>query len=329
MTRTPHLALDEGRAIELLQRQLGSRAKGVTMGIGDDAAVLEARGDAPLVWSVDASIEGVHFDLRWLSLRQAAARAFVAALSDLAAMGATPTAALCALGVPAHAERSQFSAVGRGQADVARRYGCPVVGGNLTRDSRWSFTTTVLGRVPQPGLRRNDALPGHQLWLIGELGAAAAGLRLLSQAAPGRLRGPGARARAHCIRAWRSPEAHIAVARTLHGKASAVIDVSDGLASEAQHLARSSACKIVLDGELLGRACRNELRSVAVQLGIEPLELMLFGGEDYALLATGPRERRPKRGVPLGWVERGRGVWLELNGRRQRVQGGFDHLRSP
>lgn len=326
--------MDERRAIELLRRELGSRSDpGVLLGIGDDAAVLAAQ-KTPLVWSVDTSMEGVHFDLRWLSVGQAAARAFVAALSDLAAMGAAPVAALCAVGLPEECRASDITAIGRGQAEVAERYACPVVGGNLTRDLRWSFTTTVLGSVPHGALGngalgRGGARAGDQLWVIGELGAAAAGRQLLSDASSGRRRRSKAAAREHCIDAWRSPRAELTVAQTLRTKASALIDVSDGLASEAGHLSRSSGCKVVLVHELLLDACSDELACVAEELAHDPVDWMLYGGEDYALLGAGPELERPPRARPLGWFEPGHGVWLvDQNGRRRRVEGGFDHLRA-
>ncbi len=312
----------EFEAIELLRRQLASTGvRQGEIGIGDDAAVLRRPGGR-LVWSIDASLQGVHFDTRWLSLREAAARAFVAALSDLAAMGARPTAALCALGLPAGVTAAQVRAIGRGQADVASEYGCALVGGNVTRDARVSFVTTVLGEAKRV-VGRSGARPGQEVWLCGNVGEAAAGLELLRQARPAR----GVHER-RCIRAWRAPRARFDEASTLCSIASALIDVSDGVASEAQHIAHASGVRLVLDDHALEALCTPSLRQVCERLGKTPLDLMLHGGEDYALLATGPARRRPSMARVVGSVTDGNGAWLRQGQQLVRLAGGHDHLRN-
>lgn len=315
----------ERRAIEVISRELlGSAGRGageVLLGIGDDAAVLRApRGK--LVWSIDSSLEGVHFDLSWLSLREAAARAFVAAVSDLAAMGARPIGALCALEVPPGTTRRELAAIARGQAAMAETHACPLVGGNLSRAERFGFVTTVLG-VTERVLPRGGARAGQQLWLLGSVGEAAAGLRLLQAGA--RARDSAERA---CVRAWRRPRALVSEGRRLVRRASALIDISDGLASEAEHLSRSSGVAVVVDEALLRAALGDPLRRVAPRLDCDPLQLALFGGEDYALLATGPARSRPRTARVIGEVCRGAGAWLlpSTGSRRVRLRGGFDHF---
>lgn len=314
-------APSELEAVALLERVLsrGRRAPHVELGIGDDAAVLSF-GATRLVWTVDACVEGVHFDRRWLSLEDVGYRSLMAAASDLAAMGAKPVGALAELGLPARFARSSLAAVARGQAAASRAIGCPVIGGNLSRSAELSVVTTVLGSASRP-LRRAGARPGDELWLVGDVGKAALGLRLL---AAGR-RVASALAR-EAVAAWRRPIARIAHGRALARVAHAGIDVSDGLAGDAGHLARESAVRVVIDERaILGHVGEAFCRAAA-RAGADPLELALSGGEDYALLATGTR--RPPFARTVGRVERGDGVWLARpSGEVTRVtRGGFDHF---
>jgi len=133
-----------------------------------------------LVWTVDAAVEHVHFERGWLTLADVGWRSFNAAVSDICAMAAEPLCALSSVIFPAQFSRRDMNELGRGQRDAARSLGCPIVGGNLSRGAELSITTTVLGRARRP-LLRSGALPGDELWLCGEVGLAAAGLRLLQR----------------------------------------------------------------------------------------------------------------------------------------------------
>jgi len=302
----------------------GTRTK---LGIGDDAAVLEP-GRGLLVWTVDACVEGVHFRREWLTLEDVGWRALQAAVSDVAAMAARPMAALSSLVLPPRFGRRDLEALGRGQAVAARALGCPVVGGNIARGDQLSITTTVLGEAEHPR-RRDGARPGDELWLVGDVGAAAAGLHLLRRATEDGSE-PGGRHSADrfCIEAWRRPRALVAQGLELAATASAVIDVSDGLGGDARHLAEASRARILIDADRLGQALRPELLHACAGLGVDPLELALRGGEDYALLATGSRRQRPSFAAPIGRVTRGHGVALRPAGGGPAVPvgEGYDHL---
>jgi thiamine-monophosphate kinase len=309
---------------ELARELSGSRARAVEVGIGDDAAVLRV-GRERIVVSVDDQIEGVHFDLRWLSTLDVGYRSLQAAASDLAAMGATPVAAVASLHVPRGFAPAKLRELARGQAQAARQLRCPVVGGNVARAAALSVTTTVLGRADKP-LLRSGARPGDELWVIGELGLARAGLLLHQQRVkvPSRLRDVAKRART----AWARPEARIAAGQRLAGRAHAVIDVSDGLAGDVQHLAAESRVKAVIEAARLAQLVSAELRDLGDLLGEPGVALALTGGEDYALLCAGPRARRPVGARVVGKIERGRGSELELEtGPRLALGPGFDHLR--
>lgn len=314
--------LKEREAIALLEKLLvGAPGRGVEVAIGDDAAVLEI-GGRRLVWTVDVNVDTVHFRRDWLSLADVGWRSFQAAASDLAAMGARPLGALSSLILPSRFSGAELTALGRGQARAARELGCPVVGGNISRGSELSVTTSVIGEAKRP-LLRSGAEPGDELWLLGEVGLAAAGLAWLE-------RGGAARAAKdvrRCVDAWRRPRALVAEGLELARRAHAAIDVSDGLAGDAATLARTSGVRVVLEAEALRAALAPELARMAARLGRDALELALGGGEDYALVAAGPRRSRPARARAIGRVERGRGALLEqADGRVTSLGSGFDHL---
>lgn len=306
----------ERALVDVLTRTLsrGSRS-GVVLDVGDDAAVI-ARPRGDLVVSVDASVEGVHFRRSWASLDVLGARAFEAALSDLAAMGSTPVGAVLALAMPADVSRSEVGALARGVARAARRARCPVVGGNVTRASEWSITTTVLG-TGRRVLTRGGARPGDDVWVTGPLGGAALGLALLE-------RGDASADGARFVRRLLAPRARIATGLALHGIARACIDLSDGLAGDLDHVARASGVSIEVHAERVPRA--PGLDRVAARLGLDGRSLAITGGEDYELAFTAaPGARVPRGARCIGRVLRGRP--------RLRVHGlggaasGFDHFR--
>ncbi len=312
----------EAEAVALLKKMLATRERSIVLGIGDDAAVV-ASPKAPLVLTIDTCVEHVHFERRWLSLADVGFRAMQAAVSDLAAMGARPLAALSNVTLPRGAARRELTSIAGGQAAAARTLSCPIVGGNLSRGSELSVTTAVVGSTKQP-LRRAGARVGDELWLVGDVGLAGAGLALLRASARARSGSAGV-----CIAAWRRPRALLDLGRRLVGRATACCDVSDGLGRDAEHLASASRLRVVLEETALRAALPAALERVAPALERDALDFALNGGEDYALLAAGPAARRPRFARRIGYCEAGRGVVLErTSGRRQRLGGGFDHLAA-
>jgi thiamine-monophosphate kinase len=303
--------------IARLGATLGPSSPRVLLGIGDDAAVVGAGVD-PLVLTVDASVEGVHFTREIVDLEGAGYRAFMAALSDLAAMGARPVAALSSLTIPGYGSESDLDDLTRGQAAAAAALGVPIVGGNLSRGPCWSIHTTAIGEAALP-VRRSGARPGDLLWLAGPVGLAAVGLRALLGKRPASASlDPG-------VAAWRRPLARIADGLRLPGRASAAIDISDGLAQDAGHVAESSGACLVLDADLVLGAGGEALLAGAAALGLDPLAMALGGGEDYALLVAAAEAPGPAF-VRVGAVVEGAGVRVERGGIRLALPGGFDHL---
>lgn len=307
--------------VALLERLLSPRAApGVLVGIGDDAAVL----DGGLVWTIDAQVDGTHFRLDWLAWDDVGFRSFMAAASDLAAMGARPMAALSSLELAADVDDAALEALARGQAEAARVVGAPVVGGNLARSATTSVTTTLLGRAERPLLRRG-ARPGDAVWIAGAVGLAAAGLAACMRTARECM--DDARV-APALEAWRRPRARIddGLAAAAAG-ASAAIDVSDGLARDAAHVAEASGVTIALDAAALVAHGGGALAGAAAAVGRDALDLALHGGEDYAVVATCaapiPGFSRIGRVAPRGPDPI---VLVTPDGERPLAPGGFDHF---
>jgi thiamine-monophosphate kinase len=316
----------EGERIELLRAVLeGGGAGSVRVGIGDDAAVLGPSAE-PLVWTIDAAVEGVHFRRDLLSFADIGYRATMAAASDLAAMGATPLGLLAALVLPPNVTDGDLAALARGQREAADALGAPVAGGNLARGTELSITTTALGASPRP-LCRSGARPGDALWLAGPVGLAAAGLLLLERGGP--LAGKAARA---AVAAWRRPRARIEAGLAARAVARAAVDVSDGLAQDLGHLARASRVRAILDAGAFGGA---DLDAAAAALGREPLDLALQGGEDYAVVAAAPPGEAIEGFVRIGSCEAAAGgaslvALRRPDGTVVPVEAhGFDHFASP
>jgi thiamine-monophosphate kinase len=270
----------EWTRIALLRAALAGPADPrVLLGIGDDAAVLAPSAE-PLVWTVDAAVEGVHFRRDLLSFADLGYRATMAAASDLGAMGARPLGLLAALVLPPALDDAELAELARGQREAADALGAAILGGNLARGAELSITTTALGTAARP-LGRAGARPGDAIWMAGPVGLAAAGLAVLLRGVTdeGAL---SAAARA-AITAWRRPRARIAEGLRAVAIANAAIDVSDGLAQDVGHLARASGVRAILDAAAL---VGPELQAAAAELGRDPLDLALSGGEDYALVVV-------------------------------------------
>ena len=279
-------------------------------GVGSDCAAVRVGRGLKLVATTDAIVQDVHFTLPGFSPEDVGWKALAVNLSDLAAAGARPRWFLCALGVPKTPRALQLAArMAKGMAGLARRFGCALVGGNVSRSKDWSLTITALGEARRP-LMRTGARPGDALVVVGKLGDAAAGLR-------------GSRGG---LSAQRSPLPLVAEGMAAARFASASIDVSDGFLRDLGHLCAQSRCGAVVELSDLpvGRAARSRT---------DGLELALTGGEDYALLYAVPQRnlkalRRAVACAVVGRISREPGICLLQDGvaRRSPATTGFDHL---
>jgi thiamine-monophosphate kinase len=313
--------LSELSRLERLRR-LFSRTPappGVTLGIGDDAAVLAPEA-ASLVWTVDAAVEGVHFRRDWMTLEDIGFRSLMAAASDLAAMGARPRGVLSALVLPADFGDDDLERLARGQSEAASLLGTAVVGGNLAGGTELSVTTTVLGAANRP-LLRAGARAGDIIAIAGPLGLAAAGIEALR-------RGQRGAAVDSAIAAYRRPRALMDEGAGAADRARAAIDVSDGLALDASRIVAESGIGIVLEAELVKAAAGAELHGAAAALALDPLELALYGGDDYALLMAFAPGAVPPPFTAIGTCRTGGELALcEADGAERKLEPrGYDHF---
>ncbi len=300
----------------MLARVLGAGAAGVRVGIGDDAAVLEVAGGRQIVWTIDEQVEGVHFRRDLVSDRDIGWRSFMAAASDVAAMGAEPWCALCARVLPDTVDDTVLESLASGQREAAEAASAPVVGGNLSRGPALSISTTFLGRCER-AVERRGAVAGDGIWLAGSVGLASAGLAALK-------RGAKAPAIDAAVAAWRRPKALVAEGRSMARVAHAAIDVSDAARARRRPRRRgaSGVCLVLEEEPLLAQ---HDLVAAASALGVEPLDLALHGGEDYALVAASPGPIAGFRRI--GEVRQGRGLLLRTpSGERPIEPLGFDHF---
>jgi thiamine-monophosphate kinase len=273
--------MGEFELLALLRGRLPAAGPQVRLGSGDDAAVTVP--DGATATSVDALVEGVHFRRETASLRQIGRKAMSTALSDLAAMGAAPGEAYVWLGAPEGMSEAELLEVGEGLAAVAAETGTTLAGGDLTRAPVLSLAVTVVGHATRPEdfVTRSGARPGDALVVTGELGGAAAGLLLIESPS---IDGDDALRRRQL-----DPTPRLAAGQALAAAgATAMIDISDGLAGDAGHIAGSSGALLVIDAEAIPIA--PGVAAVATVAGRDPLELAVSGGEDYELLAALPAD---------------------------------------
>jgi thiamine-monophosphate kinase len=327
-------SLGPGREFDLIRRFLAGAGESsglpdsVRLGPGDDCAILRVQD---LAVSNDISVEGVHFRRDWLGAEEIGYRAAAAALSDLAAMAATPVGVLAALAVHPRDAGDVAAALVNGVRAAAEGVRAVLLGGDTSRSpGPLILDVVVLGTASKPVLRRG-ARPGDALFVTGDLGGAAAAVRAWRR---GDRPDPAARI------AFVRPRPRIEEARWLADRDAlhALIDLSDGLAGDAGHLAAASGVRIDLDSASI--PVHRAAREIATNAD-DALRLALGGGEDYELcFAAEPATVEPLideftgrfglRLTRVGTVSEGTGVALDGMISAAAAAGGigFDHFRE-
>jgi thiamine-monophosphate kinase len=260
----------EDQLLATIHRVLSGAGPEVIVGPGDDGAVVRP-GSGELVLTTDAMVEGVHFRTALTTPRDLGYKAIAVNVSDVAAMGASPRFALCALTLSSSIDAAWVVELAGGMRECCEEFALSLVGGNLSAGGEVSIVVTVTGEVvPGRAVRRDGARPGDRLVVTGSLGGSAAGLRVASQRS-------WSDDERDAIRRFMRPTPRVGEAGVLasHGVTS-MIDISDGLALDLSRLCRAS-----------GTGARVELARIPRHPAATPAEA-LAGGEDYELLATLP-----------------------------------------
>jgi thiamine-monophosphate kinase len=307
----------------------------VLVASGDDAAVVRPAGSVS-VTSVDLFVEGVHFRLVTTSLRDLGHKCLAASLSDIAAMGATGGEAYLAVGLPDHLGERETLELAEGAAALAAEHGVTICGGDLTRADELFVAVTVVGYADAVDrlVTRGGARAGDIVGVTGALGGSGAGLILLERKPPGIDIQAGERLLDRHLRPRPLLEAGRALAAA---GVSAMLDVSDGVASDLERLCEQSGVGVEVQLDAL--PVDEGVAEVATAAGVDPLELAAGAGEDYELLFTAPPAARDAveragrdSGSPVTWIGRasdgGEPVprLLDETG-RPRELAGWDHLR--
>lgn len=295
MTPLPPTVADltEAELIVAIQAHLAPQPDWVGVGIGDDAAVVTPERNRLEVFTVDALVDGVHFDRRFMPAEAIGHRALAVSLSDLAAMGAQPRLALLSLVLPPGLPLADFDGLARGFARLAAAHGLHLVGGNLSKTTGpLVIDVTAVGTVKSRGaLTRAGARAGDDVYVSGCIGAATAGLAALRQEAQDSSLEP-------CIERYVRPEPRVRLGMLLgrNRAASACVDASDGLADSVHQIARASRVGVAIDASTL--PIEPAARTWFERGSADPVTAAVTGGDDYELVFTvRPRLRRRLRTV--------------------------------
>jgi thiamine-monophosphate kinase len=349
--------IGERRIIDRIRARLSPPPAWVALGIGDDAAVLRPERNRTWVVTTDALVEGVHFDRACVSPAAIGHKALAVNLSDLAAMGAEPRAALLSLVLPATLPVEDLDAIVGGLLALAADHGVALVGGNVARSPGPLVIDVTATGVAKPRrvLTRAGARAGDDIYVSGHVGAAAAGWGLCRASASARpadagLHGAGlGEAAAACVRCFLRPEPRVRLGQLLakSGVVTGCIDLSDGLADAVHQVASASRVGAIIEAAAIPvpEAARTVLAEPAAGSaplppgGADWLAAAITGGEDYELLFTSPPRRRRAlqaalqhaQGVPctkIGRVTRDRRVLLRrAPGEDEVLPAGFAHFR--
>ena len=319
----------ESEFIAKLRGMARTSAAGLIKGIGDDAAIVDTSTSFRWCITTDLLLEGIHFDLRFDSAESVGYKSLAAGLSDIAAMGATPRFALVSIAVPSAQAGAFLPPFYKGWMRLARRHQVSLIGGDTSRSSGRVFIDVIVLGCARRGreVERRGARAGDAIFVTGNLGKAAWGLSLLKSGRP-----PASVLERRAVRSHLFPTPRTAVGRWLgqHRIASAMIDVSDGLSTDLNHLCEESGVGAVVFKEYIPLPC--ERRSADL------LAKALSGGEDYELLFTVSRSKARRlasriEGVPIHQIGSitpptdGLIMIGEDGQRRKLIPSGWDHFR--
>lgn len=296
-------------------------SKEVVAGIGDDAAVLKYDKNNYLLFTTDMLVENDHFSLKYSSAEQIGMKAIEQNVSDIAAMGGMPKYAVVSLALPNDIGVEFVDGLYNGINKKSKRYKINIVGGNITHSKDIIISIAMIGFVEKKYLAlRNGAKIGDFILCSGDVGKSTAGLELLRRNKKGK-----------SIKSHLEPKSRLELARKLVSIGiNSMIDVSDGVAPEVQHICSESSVGAVIYADKI--PISKDTISDSKKIKKNPIDFALYGGEDFELVFTAPKNKLKqlkKYGVTaIGEiVDRKYGVKLAKNGKKLDLESGFDHFK--
>lgn len=283
---------NEFDVIEEIRGVLGKPSSRVILGIGDDAAVTKPLGGKP-VFTIDTMVEGVHFDLAYTAPRELGHKALAVNLSDLAAMGATPSYALVSLGLKQEMNEHFVTELYEGMKALAKKHSVDIIGGNLVQSPlTFIIDVVAIGQVAKNFFPRSGAKVGDVVAVTGRLGSSAAGLNCLRKLGRHEIKEMEAKL-GECLTDHLMPEPRVEESLALQklGGVTSMIDISDGLAKELHHIAKASGVGFLIKEKAI--PVSKSTLSAAEFLGTKAMPWALYGGEDYELLFTAKKKSWP------------------------------------
>lgn len=297
------------------------RDPAIVRGVGDDCAVLAHPADRLLLLTADMMVQDTHFTLQWFSPHQIGKKLMEVNVSDIVSMGGTPRHAVISIAIPEETGVEFLDELYRGIYESAETHRVALIGGDTTRGRELALNLALTGEVEKDLVRyRSGAVPGDLICVTGTLGKSEAGLRLLMNSKTGYVGG------------FLEPRSRLAgEGRAIARHAHAMIDVSDGLASEVRHICEESGTGAFIIHDSIPLSPKT--RDAAAALGSDPYSYALYGGEDFELVFTIPAgsmdglRRTFSDFTVIGEIrEREAGVNLSYEGRLMPLDHGYDHF---
>lgn len=315
--------LGELELIKKISKNIKLFSKEIVKGIGDDTAVLKFDKKHYMLLTTDTLVEDDHFNLKWFSAEQVGKKAIESNVSDIASMGGFPKYALISIILPKNTNINLIDKLYNGINKNCKKYKINIIGGNFSNGKNIVISVTMIGLVEKKRLcLRSNAKVNDLIAVTGNLGASRAGLQLLRNKKKG-----------SSINYYLNPKCKLNIGRKLSNYVNAMEDISDGLASEVMHICDESNVGAIIYKEKipLNKDTINDAKKVKK----DPYDYALFGGEDFELVFTIPKNKfkklnklKNKITIVGKILSKNNGIYLLHKNKKKKLSHGYDQFKS-